>query len=646
MEHEKRDNFHEKFDKFIYWDLKLPMISLTKQIYQTKKFISKYLRFITFNKNDSGSKIIEKILKKNNVDTVFGYTGGAILPVTDIFYQNKNIKYVMNRNELCVGHAAEGFAKVSGKPGIIVTTSGPGVTNLVTPLQNAKTDGTPLVVLTGQVQVDKIGTDAFQECPALELTKPCTKWNYQPKNVSELINSLNKAFEISMDGRKGPVHIDLPKDVITSTLGDYECKNSGNKKSKNEKSKHKNSKNKNSKNKNKILVQNRNNLDIVIKLIEKCEKPIIIAGNGCVDSSKELRKFIELTNIPITTTIHGLGVVDEKDNLSLEMLGMHGSRSANYLTQKADLILSIGSRFDDRITGELDSYAPNARLAEKEKRGGIIHFDIDTEQIKKVKSLIKPTYSILQDSQVSLETMNNYFKNKKNKKKKKWLDKVSNFKNKYPFSYEKHPNKLKTQQVIEEIYEQTKKTKTYITTGVGNHQMMCCQFYKWKYPKTMVTSGSLGTMGFGVPSAVGVQLAMPEEQVICIDGDGSFMMTFNDLATIHEHNLPIKIFIMNDGRQQMVHIWQKLFFGKRFISTDNLNPNFNTLSDAFFIENLSCDNIDDLHCAVQLSLEHPGPFLLNCIVEPDMCTPLVLPGNSLDNMLMSDKIVLKGHSPN
>jgi len=330
------------------------------------------------------------------------------------------------------------------------------------------------------------------------------------------------------------------------------------------------------------------------------------------------------------------------------MLGMHGSPTANFLVQEADLILSIGSRFDDRITGKLDNYAPNARLAEKKNIGGIVHFDIEIKQIDKIKKLIKPTYSILQDSKMSLDTMNNYFEKRPIKSKTHWLKRVGVLKNKYQFKYNKVPDMIKTQQVIEEIYNQTKDIKTYITTGVGNHQMMSSQFYKWKYPKTMITSGSLGTMGFGVPSAIGAQSACPNDLVICIDGDGSFMMTPGDLATIYEHNLPIKIFIMNDRRQQMVHIWQKLFFKGRYISTDNLNPDFNILSDAFFIDNIVCDNEEDMKSAIELALEHPGPVLVNCIVEPDMCIPLVPPGNALDKMLMSDDvtITLKGDAPN
>jgi acetolactate synthase I/II/III large subunit len=576
----------------------------------------------SYKSGSTGSQIVHEYLQHHGVSAVFGYTGGAILPITDQFYDSP-IKYIMNRTELCVGHAAEGYAKSTGKPGIIITTSGPGVTNLITPLQDALSDGVPLIAFTGQVPTSVIGTNAFQECPALELTKACTKWNYQPKDVHELPEVLEEAYHIATSGRKGPVHIDLPKDVVSDKLErDITIEKK---------------------------VVNTDTIDILKikelgKLLKKARKPIIYAGQGCVEASKELRIVAKIFKIPVTTTLHAMGVYDERDPLSLHMVGMHGSAYANFSIQEADLILAIGSRFDDRTTGKLSDYVPEALRAEREGRGGIVHFDIEPSQIGRV---IQPTLSFVGDCKEYLSALISYADFIEIPDRTNWIHRIAQLKKEYPFSYKKTPN-IKTQEVISKIYELTRGQEPFITTGVGNHQMMSCQFYRWSKPRSIISSGSLGTMGFGLPSAIGVQVANPKSKVYCIDGDGSFMMTLNDLATVREHNLPIKIFIMNDSRQQMVHIWQKLFFNSRFISTDNLNPDFNLLAESFGIESIRIQDRDELEAGLQLALEYDGPVLVNCIVEPDMCTPLVAPNSALDNMLMSDdgNIHLEGLAPN
>jgi acetolactate synthase I/II/III large subunit len=575
-------------------------------------------------KNLLGKDAIIRSFKRNNVDTIFGYSGGAILPVFDSL-SNSGIKYFMNRHEQSSGHCAEGYAKVSGKPGIVTTTSGPGVTNLITPLQDSYSDGVPIIVFTGQVPTHAIGTDAFQECPAIELTRPCTKWNYQLKDADEIEYIIDKAFHIATTGRPGPVHIDLPKDIMNNKVL-KESREFGPLEEKKEMDAH-----------------NLIKMEVLCNLIEKSERPLIIAGHGCVNYDKQVTFMAHKCNIPVTTTLHGLGIFDEYSSKSLHMLGMHGSAYANYAVQEADLILSLGSRFDDRIIGTKDGFAPEARKAEREGRGGIFQVEIEPYQIGKS---IVPTETFIGDCG---EFLNYVVDNTGYMSRKKWFDRISKLKEMYPFNYKKSNNHIKTQQVIEKISEKTSMLQnTLISTGVGNHQMMTAQFYRWTSPKQMLSSGSLGTMGVGVPFAIGAKLACPEKMVICIDGDGSFNMTMNELATIAEYNIPVKIAIMNDSRQQMVYVWQELFFNSNFISTTNHNPDYNMLAESFGIKSIRCDNPYDLDQAVTEFIKYDGPILGNFIVEPDKCLPLVAPGKNLDEMILTDDedILLTGEAPN
>ena len=571
-----------------------------------------------------GKDAIIRSLKKNHVDTIFGYGGGAILPVFDSL-SNSGIKYFMNRHEQSSGHCAEGYAKVSGKPGIVTTTSGPGVTNLITPLQDSYSDGVPIIVFTGQVPTHAIGTDAFQECPATELTRPCTKWNYQLKDANEIEYVIDKAFHIATTGRPGPVHIDLPKDIMSNrvTKESVEFEPFDDKKE--------------------LDQHNLIKMELLCNLIEKAERPIIIAGHGCVNYDKHVTFMAHKCNIPVTTTLHGLGIFDEYSSKSLHMLGMHGSAYANYAVQEADLILSLGARFDDRIIGTKDGFAPEARKAEREGRGGIFQVEIEPCQIGKS---IVPTGTFIGDCG---DFLNYVVNNTGYRSRKKWFDRIGKLKEMYPFNYEKSTHHIKTQQVIEKISEKTSmRQNTLISTGVGNHQMMTAQFYRWTTPKQMVSSGSLGTMGVGVPFAIGAKLACPKKMVICIDGDGSFNMTMNELATIAEYNIPVKIAIMNDSRQQMVYVWQELFFNSNFISTTNHNPDYNMLAESFGIKSIRCDNPYDLDRAVTEFIRYDGPILGNFIVEPDKCLPLVAPGKNLDEMILTDEeeILLTGEAPN
>lgn len=577
-------------------------------------------------RNYCGRDLIIDMLKKHKVNTIFGYSGGAILPVFDSLYHS-NIKYYMNRNEQGAGHCAEGYAKVTGKPGIIVTTSGPGVTNLITPLQDSYSDGIPLVVLTGQVPSSAIGTDAFQECPAIELTRPCTKWNYQVNSANELQYTIDTAFEISLSGRPGPVHIDIPKDIMIQPVDEpvYNNEIVNNKRPK-------------------IKNKYRKPLDKLVRLIQRAERPVIIAGHGCNNYSDKLSEFAKKANIPVTTTLHGLGIFDERHKLSLKMLGMHGSAYANYAIQRADLILSFGARFDDRIIGSIEGFAPKAKQAAKNENGGIFQFEIEADQVGKT---IMPTGVFIGDCGTYLD----YLLSKTSYTHRyNWQNTINNWKRNYPFKYTTIDNEIKTQQVIEEISNQTySRDDVYITTGVGNHQMMSAQFYKWTKPKQLLTSGSLGTMGVGVPFAIGAQIAKPDHTIICIDGDGSFNMTLTELGTIAEYNIPVKIAIMNDSRQQMVHVWQKLFFNSNFISTTNHNPDYVKLAKSFGINAVECDNLNTLASTVKDFLEYDGPIIGNFIVKPDYCLPLVAPGKQLDDMILEpprDNTQFSGNAPN
>lgn len=537
----------------------------------------------------NGANLLFKKLTKFNIRHVFGYSGGANLPLLNSFHNQEKIKFIKSSNELCSGFSAIGYTKAlnNNKPGVIISTSGPGVTNLITPLQDAFNDGIPLIAITCQVNSKAIGTDAFQECNAIGLTNACTKANYQIKNVDELESTLIQFYNLAMMPRKGPVHIDIPKDVLT----DY--------------------------------VEDKDYIDNIKEMFDKSERPILLVGQGCNHLGYKLTHLVDRHLIPITTTLHAMGVVDECHRLSLEMLGMHGSAAANYLIQDADLVIGLGVRFDDRITGKLSEFAPKAR---------IVHVDNSYKQSEKVKKLFHKENRQITSKVMDLELFIDELSVLTPKLRFKWLTKINEYKNKYPFKYNK-TNKLKTQQVIEMINTKVNKYKTIFTTGVGNHQMMSAQFIKWRYPNRILTSGSLGTMGVGVPYAIGAYLSTKKD-IIVIDGDSSFNMTSNDLQTILENNIPIKIFIMNDSRQQMVYVWQELFFDKQFVATDNKNPDYVKLANSYNIKAIECSKQKDLESTVQYMLDCKKAIVGNFIVEPDICLPLVKPGKALDDMLL------------
>eukprot|EP00922_Rhytidocystis_sp_ex-Travisia-forbesii_P032342 GHVS01048066.1.p1 GENE.GHVS01048066.1~~GHVS01048066.1.p1 ORF type:complete len:800 (+),score=139.77 GHVS01048066.1:112-2511(+) len=616
----------------------------------------------------SGAALIHTILVNKGVEFVFGYSGGAVLPLIDQFVDSP-IRFYASSHEQCVGHAAAAVGKSTGRPGIVVVTSGPGLTNLITPLQDAFMDGVPMIVISGQVPISVMGTDAFQECPATALTKPCTKWNFLAQDVASLPWAVENAFRIAMSGRKGPVHIDCPKNVLVSCapipLSYVQAghrpgsRDMGATASARENSK---------------LLPATDTIDEVADMINRSKRPVLCVGHGACDAYEDVRELAIKARIPVTTTVHGLGVFDEYQPLSCHMLGMHGSAYANYAVQSADLLVSIGSRFDDRTTGVLSRYAPEAKKAAAAGSGGIVHFEIDRRQIGKT---VQPTKSVLGDCRVSLEhllpNVHDLVRDfPEASTRLEWLRTVEGWKDKFPFRWQAAPHgQLKIQDVVSAINKavnvepESRLSKqggggrwlqnaspsvfggeeecgvvhggrrTFFTTGVGNHQMMCAQFIRWRFPRQMITSGGLGVMGAGLPFAVGVQIANPNDRVILIDGDGSFNMTCTDLQSVSEYKLPIKIAIMNDGSLQMVRVWQQLFFEKRFKAVTTHSPDYIKLADAYGIPALRCSTQQELLPTIRKWLDCEGPMLVDFRVKSDICLPMVQPGKALDEMLFS-----------
>jgi len=566
-------------------------------------------------KNLKGAEILFKKLLEFRVSKIFAYSGGAIMPAVDQLHNSNNekIDYYINTHEQSAGHAATAYARTSGKVGICMMTSGPGVTNMITPLTDATNDSTPLILFSGNVPLKAIGSNAFQEVPATDITRPITKWSYLVKSIFDLPEVVNEAFKVATNGKMGSVHIDLPKCVLEQKYTqDFLFK-------------------RNFYNRFQItkreFAKNYNCLKI-LNLLNISKRPVIIAGQGCNNYSGKLFKFAQRGNIPVTTTIHGLGVFDETHELSLEFLGMHGNAAANYAIQRADLIIGLGTRFDDRITGNVEKYAPEAYKAFKENRGGIVNVNINREE----KRAIVSHFNYHMDCGKFLDGIEPFYR-----LRKPWFDEIAKLKRENRFRY-KVGKKLKTQQVIECINETLNdlSIKDYIvTTGVGNHQMMACQFIKWRRPNSLVTSGSLGVMGVGLPFAIGSQLANPNMLVIDIDGDGSFNHTLSELKTVMNYNLPIKIAIMNDTCLSMVNTWEKLFYDERYTATDlKKNPNYVKLAKAYGIKAISCSNKLDLNKKVREFLRHEGPILCEFKVEGDQCLPLIPPNAALDEMIL------------
>jgi acetolactate synthase-1/2/3 large subunit len=711
----------------------------------TASYLSKY-------KGLSGAGIVYSKLVENGVNVVNGYSGGAVLPLLDQFHKDHPrhggngpaIRWITNSNENSAGHIAEGYAKSAPKladgrqpAGVVVATSGPGVTNLITPLQDAICDGAAMVVLCGQAATTA-PSDAFQAAPAVDLTRPCTKWSYKIKNAAELPYVMDYAFFIARNGRPGPVFVDLPKDLQNQVLdqdlidrysagiaikGDEGAKDydgvarfmprhSGANGDDGptdhvlhlglpEKGLLFSMDGDNSKiepildavelndieaayaldhNPSNIVynrdpdtaVQTNDELAVgatlvgkMYNLIKKAKRPLIIAGQGTNDCPDELKQFAKSMQIPVATTLHALGAYDERDELALNMVGMHGHATPNFMTQEADLIICVGSRFDDRITGRMSDYVPEARKAAAEYRGGVIHVDL---RLSQKAEQVEPTYFVHSTGKKFLDVMNAEISKRRQEDPEdvdtntaEWLKRKTKLQKEYPVKVPHFPtevikgtdkdgNEIQTkrtlmsaQSVVTEMNRQIlaagKMDETVFSTGVGIHQMVAAQLITWTQPKQMISSGSLGTMGVALGFVIGCKLANGHKMCIAVDGDGSFNMTFTELKTVAEQNIPVKIMVLDNESQMMVEYWQRLFHDERYLAVTNTkNPDYCMLAQSFGIKNLYCNNAEDLEEVMKefLFADPDQPVLLHARIEKTPCLPLVAPGAPLQDMILED----------
>ena len=568
----------------------------------------------------SGAEIVFKCLEDQNVSTIFGYPGGAVLPIYDELKNHKSIKHILVRHEQGAGHAAEGYARSSGKPGVLLVTSGPGATNAVTALTDAYMDSVPLVCISGQVPTHLIGTDAFQECDTTGITRPCTKHNWLVKDVKDLSEVIHKAFEVATTGRPGPVLVDIPKDVQFQKAI-YK---------KNKKKKKLNGKLHNA--------FNQNDIDQLINLMEKSSKPIFYTGGGVINSgpkaSELLRELVAVTGFPITSTLQGLGAYPGDDSQFLGMLGMHGSYEANNAMHDCDLMINIGARFDDRITGKIDDFSPKSKK---------VHIDIDPSSINKN---VKVNLPIVGDVNEVISSIIKTIKKRKpnfaksNKQKiSNWWEKIQKWRSIKSFDFINSTETIKPQYAVQRLYELTKNKDTYITTEVGQHQMWAAQHYKFDKPNRWMTSGGLGTMGYGLPAAVGVQLAHPKKLVVDIAGEASVLMTMQEMSTAVQYNLPIKIFILNNQYMGMVRQWQELLHEKNYSeSYTEALPDFVKLAEAYGCVGIRAQNPDELDEKIKEMINIDKPVIFDCLVDQaENCFPMIPSGKPHNQMLLGPK---------
>ena len=556
----------------------------------------------------NGAKFIVKKLESYGITNIFGYTGGCNLKLFDELYSSP-IKIFSNRNEQCCGFSAEAYAKVKGKTGIFITTSGPGLTNAITPIQDALSDGIPLLLISGQVASNKLKTSAFQECDAIKITKACVKKNILIKNIDSLVINFDKYFLETQKNRKGPVHMDICSNVFNEEIFIDDGELLPIIKKSNEIKFHKE--------KLKIIKTIHN------KIISS-KKPIFLIGQGVASEYQLFRDFIFKYKIPVCSTLHGLGIMDDSNKYFIGFMGMHGSYRANMAIQNADLIIGLGNRFDDRTVGNINFYGINAR-----NNYGIIHIDNSKQKINEVKKNINPNISLHLDSKKFLSEIINIHQNKENKK----YTLFTKF-NKFNFIPKK--NMLSIPLIIHKLSEKLNQNNInyIITTGVGVHQMQVAKYFKFNKPNSLITSGSQGTMGVGLPFAIGCSIAKPNYTVICIDGDGSFQMTSSDLMTLKEYNINVKIIIMDNSKLQMVHYWQTIFYNSNYASSIIKNPNFIKLAQSYDIDADYCDNINKLDYMIDKIINNNSSFLAHFKVSDVDCLPFIPPKNSLDNMIL------------
>lgn len=553
----------------------------------------------------TGSQILIECLKEQGVDTIFGYPGGAVLNIYDELYRHQDeITHILPSHEQGAAHAADGYARSTGKIGVCLATSGPGATNLVTGIATAHMDSVPMVAITGNVSVDLLGKDSFQEVDIAGITMPITKHNFIVKDVNDLANTIRRAFHIAQKGRPGPVLVDIAKDV-TANKTHYtkeEIKP--------------------------IEVTNHTikeeNVDAAIKMIEEAKKPVIFLGGGAVisDSQKEIVEFVKKVNAPVVDTLMAKGAFPATDPLYMGMVGMHGTKAANLSVTKCDLLITVGARFSDRVTGNAKRFARNAK---------IIQIDVDPAEINKNVAAIQ---AIIGDVKEVLKVLN---KKLKQQDHSEWVELAMEKKARYPLKY--NENVLTGPYILEKLYELTK-GDAIISTGVGQHQMWAAQYYKYKNPRSFITSGGLGTMGFGLGASIGAQVGNPDKQVVNIDGDGCFRMTLNELATASRYNIPIIQVVMNNCVLGMVRQWQTLFYGERYSQTTlPNNVDFVKLAEALSVEAYRITKKEEVEDVLKKALQADGPVLIDCVIDSDdKVWPMVAPGAAIDEVFSEEDL--------
>ena len=565
----------------------------------------------------TGAEIVFKCMEDQKVEFIFGYPGGAVLPIYDELKNHDSIKHILARHEQGAGHAAEGYARSCGKPGVVLVTSGPGATNVVTALTDAYMDSIPLVCISGQVPTHLIGTDAFQECDTTGITRPCTKHNWLVKDVKDLAKTIHKAFEVATTGRPGPVLVDIPKDIQF------------------QKAKYTNFK------KQKKLNGKLNNrfsqkdIDKLIEMMSKAKQPIFYTGGGVINSgpkaSEQLRELVSITGFPITSTLQGLGSFPGDDNQFLGMLGMHGTYEANNAMHDCDLMINIGARFDDRITGKIDEFSPKSKK---------VHIDIDPSSINKnVKVDLPIVGDVSEVISLLIKTIKKHKPNflKSNKENiSKWWEQIGKWRSVNSLNFINSDKTIKPQFAIQRLYELTKNKDTFITTEVGQHQMWAAQHYKFDKPNRWMTSGGLGTMGYGLPAAVGVQIAHPDKLVVDIAGEASVLMTMQEMSTAVQYNLPIKIFILNNEYMGMVRQWQELLHEKNYSESYTAAlPDFVKLAEAYGCVGIRAKTPDELDQKIQEMIDVKKPVIFDCLVDKEEnCFPMIPSGKPHNQMLL------------
>ena len=558
----------------------------------------------------TGAQIMMKVLQEEGVDTIFGYPGGVVIDIFDEL-EKTDIRHILVRQEACAVHAADGYARAGGRVGVCLVTSGPGATNTVTGIASAYMDSIPVVIFTGQVPTHLIGNDAFQEVDIVGITRPCTKHNYLVKRTEDLARIIKEAFYLASSGRPGPVLVDIPKDVSVTKI-DY-----------------KPSKKVKLRSYNPTYNPNARQLQKVVELIKEAKKPVIFAGGGVILSkaSKELTELARKTQSPLTASLMGLGAFPATDPLWLGMIGMHGTYRANMSTGECDLLIGIGVRFDDRVTGKISAFATHAK---------IVHIDIDPTSIRKN---IPVTAPVVGDCKVTLAKLNKLLDKEDlgdlKKERKKWFEQIQHWKDTQPLAY-KQTDVIKPQYVVEKLYEMTK-GKAIITTEVGQNQMWAAQYYQFDRPNHFITSGGLGCMGFGLPAAIGAQLACPDALVVDIAGDGSIQMNIQEMATAVQCGLPVKVVILNNGYLGMVRQWQQLFFDKRYVSTClDCAPDFVKLAEAYGAVGLRATKPEEVEAVLKKGLASKKPVIMDFVVEKEECVyPMVPAGAAVTEMLLT-----------